>query len=460
MNRRTWNRWPAAIFAVIVSSFLVATAIVQWRIHVVGGAVAEIANTTAPSVEHLAAARAETRSLQILLRERVGPTDDVRRDAAAVDHARRTLRQAIEGYSVLPVAPHERPLWEELVAAQAALDDAISRFDSDIARGESEAAGSTLHADVSTAAARLDDAITRALDFNAARSRVLAHEIGQLQERGLVVAVCLDVVCTIIAVAGALILRRIVRDHESLLERHLALQEQRASELEQFAGRVAHDILSPLSTVGFALELAGQPGRGHERTTERGLAALQRVKRVVSGLLDFARAGARPETDVRTGVADVMADLTKELVPTAAAAGVELTMTRQGACEVACNVGVLTSLIANLTRNAIKYIGDGPIRRIDVRAFESGASVRVEVRDTGPGLPPDVEGRVFDAYARARTSTQPGLGLGLATVKRLAEAHGGSVGVSSVPGRGCTFWFELPSAPCADGSRRGLAVAS
>jgi hypothetical protein len=131
---------------------------------------------------------------------------------------------------------------------------------------------------------------------------------------------------------------------------------------------------------------------------------------------------------------------------TAAAAGAELTMTQRRPFAVRCNTGVLTSLIANLTRNALKYIGDGPVRRVEVDVFERGERVRFEVRDTGPGLPPDVENRVFDAHARARNATQPGLGLGLATVKRLAEAHGGSVGVTSVLGRGCTFWFELPSA--------------
>lgn len=103
----------------------------------------------------------------------------------------------------------------------------------------------------------------------------------------------------------------------------------------------------------------------------------------------------------------------------------------------------------NLAYNAIKYIGDGPVRHIEVRVLDKGASVRVEVEDTGPGLPPDLEANVFEPYVRGRATNQPGLGLGLATVKRMAESHGGSVGVRSTVGQGCTFWFELPKATTA-----------
>ncbi len=203
-----------------------------------------------------------------------------------------------------------------------------------------------------------------------------------------------------------------------------SLEKERASELEQFAGGLAHDILSPLGTLKFALQLAGTSRNEEERARmlKRGTAAVLRVERMASGLLEFARAGAKPDPSARADIGAVMADIAAELEPAAVAAGAEL---------------------------ALKSIGDGPIRRIEARVLDRGTSVRVEVEDTGPGLALDVEGRVFDAYARPRTASQLGLGLGLATVKRLAEGHRGTVGVSSVPGNGCTFWFELPKAPSA-----------
>jgi len=113
-------------------------------------------------------------------------------------------------------------------------------------------------------------------------------------------------------------------------------------------------------------------------------------------------------------------------------------------CQASCSPGVLTSVLSNLLQNALKYMGDGPERRILLRAREAGTFVRVEVEDTGPGIPPEAIGEIFLPYVRGPTHGRDGLGLGLATVRRLCEAHGGQAGVRSEFGRGSTFWFELP----------------
>ena len=113
--------------------------------------------------------------------------------------------------------------------------------------------------------------------------------------------------------------------------------------------------------------------------------------------------------------------------------------------EVACDPTVLNVVLANLLGNAAKYTRDAKDRRIEVRARRDGGRVRVEVEDSGPGLPQGLERAVFEPYFRAPDVTEPGLGLGLATVHRFVTAHGGSVGVER--GRiGTRFWFELPLA--------------
>jgi signal transduction histidine kinase len=99
--------------------------------------------------------------------------------------------------------------------------------------------------------------------------------------------------------------------------------------------------------------------------------------------------------------------------------------------------------VSNLVGNAVKYMGNATDRRVTVRAGDLGPCLRVEVEDRGPGVPPEQRDRIFQMYERAAGSTQPGLGLGLATVRRLAEGHGGAAGLES-PSVGSRFWFELP----------------
>ncbi len=145
----------------------------------------------------------------------------------------------------------------------------------------------------------------------------------------------------------------------------------------------------------------------------------------------------------------LVADLVEELRPSAEEKGVELLVEHRGPSplEVACSPGVLMSLVSNLVGNGIKYIGDAPFKRVTILSIAVGRTVRVEVRDTGPGVPVALRDRIFDPYVRGADSSVPGMGLGLATVRRLTEAHAGTVGVEGAEGQGSLFWFELPRFP-------------
>lgn len=416
------SRWVIAVFAAVVASFIAATAFVHLQLREVDHAARVITTNTAPSIEHLADARAELRHLQTALDS--GDSQDI-------VEARRALDERVDAYLSLPIAPSEHDLWSRVHAARVHVDRADER-------------------EMPYAVADLYDALTSSIRVNASHTLDRAHEITNLQERTTAIAVGLDIVCTLIAIAGALVLRRVISERRRF-------EEERAAELEAFAGRVAHDILGPLNTVSFALELSEHPAdeRQRKKLVERGTAAVDRIKRLVSGLLDFARAGGKPSRDARADLTTTIADLVEALEPAAKEARAELVAKTETDAVVACNPGVLTSLIANLARNAIKYLGDAKERRVEIRAHDHGSAVRVEVADTGPGIPPEIQPRLFDAYVRAPDAgRQPGIGLGLATVKRLAEGHGGAVGVESFPGHGSTFWFEIPIAPSRESSPR------
>jgi signal transduction histidine kinase len=140
----------------------------------------------------------------------------------------------------------------------------------------------------------------------------------------------------------------------------------------------------------------------------------------------------------------VLHGLLEELQPMAERAGAKLTAAEIPACAVECSAGVLLSLVGNLLRNAIKYLGDSKTREVELHIrVRRGGRVLFEVRDTGPGIPAHLTQRVFEPYVRGPNVAPAGIGLGLATVKRLVESHGGTVGLRPAPGGGCIFWFEL-----------------
>src|SRR5262249_21011575 len=152
-----------------------------------------------------------------------------------------------------------------------------------------------------------------------------------------------------------------------------------------------------------------------------------------------------PQKGARAPVASAVQGTFDEAAEFAQQNDVELCAEAPSDLVVACAPGVLDSILSNLVRNAIKYISGARERRVCVRAFaRRRGPVRIEVADTGPGLAPDAAARVFEPYVRASATGGAGVGLGLATVRRLVEAHGGKVGVESSPG-GATFWVELPS---------------
>jgi signal transduction histidine kinase len=178
----------------------------------------------------------------------------------------------------------------------------------------------------------------------------------------------------------------------------------------------------------------------------RGASSLARVRRIVDGLLGFARAGAAPEPGARAEVLPVVTGLVEELSPFAAEQSAALRVDAPPGYAVACTPGVLLSLLGNLMRNAVKYLGSSARREVTLKVRPRRSNVLFEVEDTGPGVPAKVVARAFEPYVRGANDKVPGIGLGLATVKRLAESHGGSVGLRANPGGGAVFWFELPGA--------------
>jgi signal transduction histidine kinase len=220
--------------------------------------------------------------------------------------------------------------------------------------------------------------------------------------------------------------------------------ELRTVELEHFADRVAHDIRGPLTPALLALEIMEGEEDEHLRSAaSRGLRSLRTVVELVADLHAFARSAAPPEGGEAAPVREVLDNVLAELRELALANRVVLEVAPFEPCRVACRRGVLASIIGNLVRNAIVHIGNAPERRVSI-TVHANRDVCLEVADTGPGLSSEALGTVFEPRVR---STGGGLGLGLATVRRLVDAHHGKVGVRSALRAGSTFWVRMPRAP-------------
>lgn len=431
-----------------ILSFVASTIFTQYSDRPIDGAAIQIATDEMPSIRALAAARAELRHLETLIRRYVSdpavdPTivEEIKQSRAEVDRQFGT-------YLALPVFGDERAQWSRINGQVQDLNHAVAQAMAQIDEHDLKRAQRTVDVDVARTADAASTAVLSAIEVNARGARDLALKVRSLRDRSLRVALVLDTVCVILTILAALMALRAVRRYAKVLEEFSELQRRRAEELELFAGRVAHDILGPFSTVRIALSVAGKESRDERtsRMVERGQSSVQRVATIVDGLLAFARAGARPEPGEHTNVGEALAELSHELEPVAAQSAIELSVAPFSPCEVACNPGVLSSLVENLVRNAIKYMGDAGERQVTIRVAERGERIRFEVQDTGPGLPPGLEDRMFEPHVRGATHGQPGIGLGLATVRRIVKSHGGTVGVRSTPGVGCLFWFELPRA--------------
>jgi signal transduction histidine kinase len=249
--------------------------------------------------------------------------------------------------------------------------------------------------------------------------------------------------------AGGVLSFLVVRWHQQRLTEWRRRIGERIEELEIFASRVAHDIVSPLGAATAGVHMLSQKLRFDPRSQKiagavRG--SVDRVAAIVDELLRFAWAGGHAAAGESSDLATAMDAVRDELMPAAERNGVSLTFETVPDVKVACAEAAVIVVLQNLVRNALKHIGYGPKKVIRASVKVLAGSVRLLIQDNGPGIPKGMEQAVFKPYVRVAGTKAPGMGLGLATVKRIVESRSGSVGVTSGPSQGATFWVELPLA--------------
>jgi signal transduction histidine kinase len=248
---------------------------------------------------------------------------------------------------------------------------------------------------------------------------------------------------------------RQAKDRVQALDSQKAQLEELLRLREELADMIVHDLRNPIGVIANGLELLKQVSSGGteseyvDQVTEAMEWSLQRMRRLLTTLLDIARLEVGETLNLQPlDLTGLIEEVMIEELPLAESSGVALEADlSESLPKVLGDRDFVERVLVNLLDNALKFASDKG--RVWVEAHPELEAVRVEVIDTGPGVPVEDRERVFEKFTHTRiqVGTRKGLGLGLAFCQMAVEAHGGHIWIEDGPdGSGSRFIFTLPVA--------------
>jgi len=228
-------------------------------------------------------------------------------------------------------------------------------------------------------------------------------------------------------------------------ERTVDLQ-QRNDELEAFSYSLSHDLRAPIRAIVSFTQIAldeygSKVGPPATEFLQKAISAAERLDHLILDVLAFSKTTRQQVRRQRVDVEELLRDILQER-PEWGPSKVEIKV-QTPLLAVQGDRASLTQCLTNLMDNAVKFVRPGAFPKVRVFTERMGDRVRLFVEDNGVGIPLSAQARVFELFQRAHNGYE-GYGIGLAIVRRAAERMGGSVGLRSEPGKGSTFWIELP----------------
>jgi two-component system OmpR family sensor kinase len=227
--------------------------------------------------------------------------------------------------------------------------------------------------------------------------------------------------------------------------------EESAEDRRRFLRRLDHELKNPLTAIRAGLaNLAEAPSQDTRRETLSSVETqILRISHLVADLRKLAELETRPLERAPVDMTALLEEAVNVAKDTPETTDRRITLTVPQAPwplpHVAGDWDLLFLAVYNLLDNACKFTQAGDT--LEVRAFEDGATIVIEVADTGPGIPEEDTPHVWEELYRGKGARGvPGSGLGLALVRAVAERHGGSASVRSRAGQGTVFTLRLPAA--------------
>jgi two-component system sensor histidine kinase/response regulator len=240
------------------------------------------------------------------------------------------------------------------------------------------------------------------------------------------------------------------------------LAEEKRQVRFNFISVLAHELKAPLNAVeGYLNILRTTEEDQNLQMVERSIVRVDGMKKLIGDLLDLTRieSGQRERTIKRLDLGELAKASFELFAGDAERRGITMELDAAEGLELFADAGEAEIVINNLVSNAVKYNRDGG--RVTVRMMRKGDAVRIAVTDTGIGLAPEEAAKLFNEFTRIKnehTVKILGSGLGLSTVRKIANMYDGEATVKSEPGVGSTFTVTLHDAVEAEAAPDGGAA--
>ena len=447
---RSTQRVLTAGFAIIAALLVVQDVAIYYLHHIRQARSQQMERNSLVSIEQLGRVAQEVERERILLGNHVlaetpAQMAPIERELAATTS---DLHQAEETYRGVIDSPAEAGLWASAQSLIHFFENdcgriiAVSRENRDVEARSMMAALQPLYAELERVLAHLvqvnrDDALESMASLRAAAA---------FTERAAGAVTVFTFAFIAVMVRW---LYRSVLWYEHQLRESAAELDLRNRDLDAFAARVAHDLRNALAPLGFMAALLRRQASDPERvlaTTARLQEGVKKAAGLVDALLAFSRGSHEVAPNEHGAVLPVLEGVLEEVRPLAARLEVTLSTERLQEAEVRCSPDLLHIVIANLVGNAVKYLEAREERTVRIAGETDGDLYRLTITDTGPGIPARDLERIFEPFYRVQGSVAPGTGIGLATVRRILDAHHGRIQVESRVGEGTSFQVWLPLA--------------